>query len=156
MTLENLGLNKKVKEVVSVEDDIDTIARVIVEHKDRYVIQTAENIYQAEITGGLRYSAESRTDLPAVGDWVRFTVYDDNAAIITELFPRYSSLNRQAVGKLGEKQIIASNVDIAFIMQAVGHDFNLNRLERYITICCLLYTSPSPRDQRGSRMPSSA
>ena len=27
---------------------------------------------------------------------------------------------------------------------------------RILTRCCLLYTSPSPRDQRGSRMPSSA
>lgn len=135
MTLEELGFNEKAKEVITFEENDDTIGRVIAEHKDRYVIQTSEEIFQAEITGGLRYSAESRADLPAVGDWVQFTAYDDNAAIITEVLPRYSTLNRQAVGKLGEKQIIAANVDIAFIMQAVGHDFNLNRLERYIAIC---------------------
>lgn len=135
MTLENLGLNKKAKELILFEENADTIGRVIVEHKDRYMIQTINEIFQAEITGGLRYSAESRADLPAVGDWVRFSIYDDNSAIITEVLPRYSSLNRQAVGKFGEKQIIASNVDVAFIMQAVGQDFNLNRLERYIAIC---------------------
>lgn len=135
MTLEELGLNEKAKVLISFDQNDDTIGRVIVEHKDRYDIQTMENIFQAEITGGLRYSAESRADLPAVGDWVRLTIYDDNTAIITEVLPRFSSLNRKAVGKFGERQIIASNVDIALIMQAVGHDFNVNRLERYITIC---------------------
>jgi len=135
MTLENLGLNKRAKATLSLEASDATVGRVIVEHKDRYMVQTAEQVVQAEITGGLRYSAESRADLPAVGDWVRVAVYDDNAAIITEVLPRYSSLTRQAVGKFGEQQIIATNVDVAFIMQAVGHDFNLNRLERYIAIC---------------------
>ncbi|WP_246075277.1 ribosome small subunit-dependent GTPase A [Gracilimonas mengyeensis] len=118
------------------------VGRVIVEHKERYLIQTPENIYQAEITGKLRYSAESRADLPAVGDWVTFSVFDDNAAIIIEVMPRYSTLERQAVNKFGEKQIIATNVDIAFIMQAVDHDFNLNRLERYIAICKSSYIRP--------------
>lgn len=135
MTLEDLGFNDTAKKVISVKGQDPEIARVIVEHKDRYMVQTAENIYQAEITGNLRYSVDSREDLPAVGDWVNISVFDDHSAIITAVLPRYSILNRQAVNKYGEKQIIATNVDVAFIMQAVGHDFNLNRLERYISMC---------------------
>lgn len=135
MTLEQLGYNEAAQKVISFEESDYQLGRVIVEHRERYTIQTPKSIYQAEITGNLRYSAESKTDLPAVGDWVKLSVFDDDAAIIIEVLPRFSILERQAVGKFGEKQIIASNVDVAFIMQSVGHDFNLNRLERYLAIC---------------------
>lgn len=36
---------------------------------------------------------------------------------------------------MGQIQIIAINVDCVLIVQAVDRDFNLNRLERYLTIC---------------------
>jgi len=136
MDLEDLGLHRIAR--TTLENESLTgfeLGRVIVEHKDRYVVQTTGGIYNAEITGNLRFSAETRADFPTVGDWVKLSVYDDETAIIVQVLPRYSTLERQAVGKFGEKQLIASNVDVAFIMQAVGHDFNLNRLERYLTIC---------------------
>jgi ribosome biogenesis GTPase len=44
-------------------------------------------------------------------------------------------LERQAVGKFGEKQIISTNIDVAFIIQSIDNNFNINRLERYLTIC---------------------
>jgi ribosome biogenesis GTPase len=53
----------------------------------------------------------------------------------TKFLPRFSILKRKAVGQLGEIQIIATNIDYAFIMQAATQDFNINRLERYLTIC---------------------
>ena len=111
------------------------LARVIIEHKERYIVQSTQGTYSAEITGNLRFSAESRADFPAVGDWVKMVTMDEETAIILEVLPRVSVLERQAVGKYGEVQIIASNVDYAFIVQAVGHDFNLKRIERYLTIC---------------------
>lgn len=135
MTFEDLGFNTAAQKAISFKEGEFNLGRVIVEHKDRYIVQSPSGIYQAEITGSLRYSAEFRTDLPAVGDWVKFSIFDNDAGIIIEVLPRYSILERQAVGRLGEKQIIASNVDVAFTMQAVGHDFNLNRLERYVSIC---------------------
>ena len=111
------------------------LARVIVEHRERYAVQSNEGILQAEITGNIRFSARSRSDFPAVGDWVRITKMDSDSAIILEVLPRNSILSRQAVGKAGEIQVIAANIDVAFIVQAVGHDFNMNRLERYLSIC---------------------
>ncbi len=136
MDLKDLGLHNIARNIL--ENTSLTgfeLGRVIVEHKERYVVQTTDGIYNAEITGNLRFSVESRADLPTVGDWVKLSVYDDETAIIVQVLPRYSSLERQAVGKFGEKQLIAANVDVALIMQAVGHDFNLNRLERYFIIC---------------------
>lgn len=108
---------------------------VIIEHKERYVVQTEQGIFDAEITGNLRYSAASRRDFPVVGDKVGLIMMDDANAIIMKILPRTSILERQAVGMQGGVQLIAANIDHAFIVQAVGHDFNLNRLERYLVLC---------------------
>jgi ribosome biogenesis GTPase len=91
--------------------------------------------FEAEIIGNMRYTAKSREDFPAVGDWVALTTYDSDFAIIHKILPRFSIIKRQAVGRFGETQIITTNIDYAFIVQAVDRDFNINRLERYLTIC---------------------
>jgi ribosome biogenesis GTPase len=70
-----------------------------------------------------------------VGDWVAVTVYEGGLAIIHRILPRFSILKRNAVGRFGEVQVIAANIDHAFLIQAADRDFNLNRLERYLTIC---------------------
>lgn len=111
------------------------VGRVIAEHKERYIVATEKGEFEAEITGNLRYSASSREDFPAVGDWVELTIYDPDFSIIHRILPRYSIISRQATGKTAEIQIIATNIDYAFIAQAADRDFNLNRLERYLTIC---------------------
>lgn len=116
------------------EKEFET-ARVLSEHKERYIIGVNNKIYEAEITGNMRYSANSRDDFPAVGDWVLAAIYDNDFAIIHEVLPRTSVLHRQAVGQFGEMQIIAANIDFAFITLAVDRDFNINRIERYLTIC---------------------
>ncbi|MBN2214335.1 MAG: ribosome small subunit-dependent GTPase A [Bacteroidales bacterium] len=113
--------------------------RVITEHKERYNVLTEKGEFEAEITGNMRFTAENRLDYPAVGDWVTLTVYDDSFAIIHQIFPRKSVLVRQAVGRFGDKQVIAANIDFAFIVQSADRDFNINRLERYLTIC---YAAP--------------
>lgn len=134
--MKELGFTDKISALISTGNiNENELGRIIVEHKERYFLQTIDRTYNAEITGNLRFTAESRADFPAVGDWVRFTRMDEQNAVILEIFPRYSVLERQAVGKHGEIQIIASNIDCAFLVQSVGHDFNLKRMERYLTIC---------------------
>ena len=112
-----------------------SIGRVTQEHRERYIVSDGENEYEAEITGNLRFSATSRADFPAVGDWVTMTIYDSDQAIIHKILPRKSVLERQAVRKFGEIQIISANIDVAFIIQAINNNFSINRLERYLTIC---------------------
>lgn len=111
------------------------VGRVISEHKERYIIRTDSGEREAEITGTMRFTAEGREDFPAVGDWVALTAYDDDFAIINSILPRSSIIKRQAVGQSAEVQVIATNIDVAFIVQAVDRDYNINRLERYLTIC---------------------
>ena len=110
-------------------------ARIIAEHKERYVILTESGPVSAEITGNMRYTATQREDFPAVGDVVGYQMMDAYTAIIFSILPRKTLLKRKAVGKAGEAQVIAANIDLAFILQAAGHDFNLKRLERYLTAC---------------------
>lgn len=143
MTLEDLGFSALLEKfrVDNNPDSFET-GRIIAEHKDRFIVKTATGEFEAEITGHMRFTAKSREDLPAVGDWVALTAYDSDFAIIHKIMPRSSVIKRQAVGQFGEIQIIASNVDYAFIVQAVDRDFNVNRIDRYLTLCNSSNVSP--------------
>lgn len=136
MKLADLGYNEDL-EKFRMENNLLSfeVGRVITEHKERYMVSTEKGELEAEITGNMRFSAKSREDFPAVGDWVSLIVYGAESAIIHQVFPRYSILKRQAIGQFGEVQVIASNIDFAFLVQAADRDFNINRLERYLTIC---------------------
>lgn len=136
MTLKELGYNDRI-ERLRVENNLAgfEVGRVISEHKERYIVRTGEGEFEAEITGNMRFTAESREDFPAVGDWVALTTYNHGFAIIHKIIPRSSVISRKAVGKYGEIQIIAANIDCALIVQAADRDLNINRAERYLTIC---------------------
>jgi len=143
MKLEDLGYTDELEKYRK-DNKLESfgIGRVSLEHKERYAVKTVENDYDAEIIGNLRFSAQKRSDFPAVGDWVAISEYDENKVLIHHVFPRQTIIERQAVGKQGEKQIIATNIDFAFIVQAVDNDFNLNRIERYLTICNVSKVTP--------------
>lgn len=143
MKPEDFGYNKDL-ETFRIANNLKDfeIGRVIAEHKERYIIQTEKGETEAEITGNLRFSAMCREDFPAVGDWVALINYDPDFSIIHKIFPRYSIIKRQAVGRTSEIQIIATNIDYAFLVQAVDRDFNINRFERYLTICYASKVNP--------------
>lgn len=134
--MKELGFIGKVTELIG-PDDLEgfELGRVVVQYRERFVVHTMKGVFLAQITGNLRYAATNRGDFPAVGDWVKLTMMNHETAIILEVFPRVSKLERQAVGTMGETQLIATNIDYAFIVQSVGQDFNLNRMERYLSIC---------------------
>lgn len=143
MTLEDLGFDEKMAGYQE-EHHLGSFltGRISSEHKERYIVITPEKEYDSEIIGNLRFTANSREDFPAVGDWVAFSEFNENEALIHAIYPRKTILERQAVGKHGEKQIIATNIDFAFIVLAVDRDFNINRIERYLTICNNSKVSP--------------
>ncbi len=143
MNLEDLGYNNQL-EKFRIDNNLNSfeIGRVVAEHKERYSIRTTKGEFEAEITGNMRFTAKSREDFPAVGDWVALTTYESDFAIIHKILPRFSIIKRQAVSQFGEIQIIAANIDYAFLVQAVDRDFNINRLERYLTICNSSKVSP--------------
>jgi ribosome biogenesis GTPase len=108
-------------------------ARIIAEHKELYILRSETSELSAKITGKMIFTASSREDYPTVGDWVLITVVDEKQAVIHEILPRKTVLKRKSV-KNSDKQLIASNIDIALIVQSPDRDYNLNRFERYITL----------------------
>lgn len=124
MRLEDLGYNDEI-ENFRMEHNLENfeIGRVISEHRERYIIKTINGEFEAEITGNMRFNAKNRADFPAVGDWVTLTTYESDFAIIHNILPRFSTIKRQAIGQFGEVQIIATNIDYAFLVQAVDRGF---------------------------------
>ncbi len=135
MELEDIGYSDRLGWTKEQIPDGFEPGRVVSEHRERNIVKTTTGEYDAEITGNMRFAAQGRKDFPAVGDWVVLAVHDGDFAIIHKILPRFSVIKRQAVGQFGEIQVIASNIDCAFLVQAVDRDFNINRLERYLAVC---------------------
>jgi len=102
-------------------------ARVAVQHRGAYDLMHEH--------GEQRASAANRLvreeGLPAVGDWVGI---DLKSNLIEVLLPRRTSISRKEVWLATREQILAANVDIAFLVQALPLDFNPRRLERYLAM----------------------
>ena len=134
--LKTIGLDKYFLDKASPGDlEQFDIARVVAVHKDSYTISNGEVDVLAELVGKLIFSASSPVDYPAVGDWVLVNFYDeDTFAIIHEVLSRKSILKRKSPGKKVDFQLIAANIDVAFIVQSLNENFNLRRLERYLVM----------------------
>lgn len=109
-------------------------ARVIAEHRGLYIVNSGSGELSAKVTGNMIFSASSREDYPAVGDFVLIETVDNEHAAIKGVMPRRTILKRKMVGKEFDMQIIATNIDTAFIIQAPDRDYNLNRIERYMAL----------------------
>ncbi|WP_321477631.1 GTPase RsgA [uncultured Paludibaculum sp.] len=68
---------------------------------------------------------------PITGDWLAVRSTLD---CVEAILPRQSLIERKAAGKRPEPQALASNVDLAFIVMGLDHDYNLARLERYLIL----------------------
>jgi ribosome biogenesis GTPase / thiamine phosphate phosphatase len=134
MNLMNLGFNNWFKEKVKESPrSKHQLARISAVDKDGYRVIGEKNEVYAEIEGKLRFLAQSSLDLPVVGDWVYVKYYnDDTLAIIHGILPRKSLLKRKTAGKKIAYQLLSANIDTAFIMQSLDHNYNLRRLERYL------------------------
>jgi ribosome biogenesis GTPase len=112
-----------------------SVARVTAVNRDSYLVRNEKSEVAAELTGAFRFSAGSSLDFPSVGDWA-FVQYcnADTFAIIRGLFSRKSILRRKSPGRNIDFQMIAANIDLAFIVQSCDFDFNLRRLERYLVM----------------------
>lgn len=134
--LEDLGYSDWFRS--RVDDEMLTahgVARVVSVHKESYTLTKGEGEIFSELSGNLLYSSESAGDLPTTGDWVYADFYDDDThAIIHGVLPRKTLLKRKTAGKLVDFQLIAANIDIAFIIQSLNENFNLRRLERYLVM----------------------
>ena len=134
ITLEDLGYNDFFNDQrIALDLENFSIARVIAEYKETYKVKSINGEYLAKITGKQVFNALKREDFPAVGDWVAITELDKSTALIHKILPRKTILKKKYSAK-NDIQIIAANVDVAFIVEAIDRDYNLNRLERYLVL----------------------
>jgi len=111
-------------------------ARVVEEQRGTYRLLSEDTEYLAEPAGRLRHWSGGRAGLPAVGDWVRAATgtRGTGRAIIHEVLPRSSRISRAAAGDPTEEQVLAANVDTAFIVTSLNMDLNTRRLARYVAL----------------------
>jgi ribosome biogenesis GTPase len=112
-----------------------SVARVTAVDRGRYVVRDEHGEVPAELTGRYQHEAAAAEGVPCVGDWVCVRFLDARShATIHQLLPRRTFLRRKSPGRDVEFQMIAANIDVAFIAQACHFDFNLRRLERYLVM----------------------
>jgi ribosome biogenesis GTPase / thiamine phosphate phosphatase len=111
------------------------IARVTAVDRGAFLVRNERGEISAELSGRFRFSVQSGVELPCVGDWVCVQYYPSGSpAIIHAVFPRRTFLRRKAPGKTVDFQMIATNIDVAFIVQSCHFDFNIRRLDRYLVM----------------------
>lgn len=110
-------------------------ARVAVEHRTKYGVYTERGEAEAALTGKARHEAVARRDRPAVGDWVVVAVSPSGGAgAIHAVLPRASAFTRKVAGRQHEEQVVAANIDVAFLVTSLNAELNPRRLERYLTL----------------------
>jgi ribosome biogenesis GTPase / thiamine phosphate phosphatase len=110
------------------------LARVATAHRDQFRICTETGDLPAEASGALWYRAADRAAMPVVGDWVAARMAGTELAVVEAVLPRRSCFARRAAGRREERQPIAANIDMIFVVCGLDGDFNLRRLERYLAL----------------------
>ncbi len=136
MKLSDLGFDKWFEVQVSdLRQEGRSIARISAVDRGSYLIRNQIREVPAELAGKFYFQVESSVDLPCVGDWVTVAYHnDDSAAIIHGVFPRKTFLRRKSAGEKVDFQMIAANIDVAFIVQSCHVDFNVRRMDRYLVM----------------------
>ncbi len=136
MDLDRLGFDKWFEDRVGdLQQPGQCIARITAVDRGAFLVRNERGETVAELAGKLRFATESAGELPCVGDWVCVQFHDSGGpAIVHAVLPRRSFLRRKCPGKAVDFQMIAANIDTAFIVQGCGYDFNLARLDRYLVM----------------------
>ena len=131
MNLERLGATPELR--ASLAPGL-SLARVTVSNRDRYRLIADSGELDAEPSGALWYGAATRAAMPVVGDWVGARIINREQAIVEAVLPRRTLFSRRAAGRREDQQPIAANIDLVFLVCGLDGDFNLRRLERYLTL----------------------
>jgi ribosome biogenesis GTPase len=109
--------------------------RVALEHNHVYRVFTTEGEWLAEAAGRIKYLAEGRHELPAVGDWVALRPPSSGGrAVIKVILPRRSKFSRKVAGRETEEQVVAANIDTVFIVSSIETVAKLRSIERYLVL----------------------
>ena len=134
--------------------------RVFIEFNYIFRVYVESGELDAVLSGRLKHHATSRSELPAVGDWVvvRQRPNQERASIIAVL-PRRSKFSRKVSGHVTDEQVVAANVNVVFLVMALDADYSPRRLERYLLLArdsgaapVVLLTKPDVCDEVPARV----
>jgi ribosome biogenesis GTPase len=136
MKLSDMGFDQWFQaHIADLRQEGRSIARISAVDRGSYLIRNQTKEVPAELAGKFYFQVESSVDLPCVGDWVSVQYHnEETAAIIHEVFPRKTFLRRKSAGEKVDVQMIAANIDVAFIVQSCHCDFNVRRMDRYLVM----------------------
>lgn len=140
--------------------------RVVVQHRDRAVLVTAQGELPGIVSGRFRHAAAGPADFPVVGDWVAFErsagateagCGDSRAEVVIQaVLPRRSAFVRRAAGRAPAGQVVAANVDAVLVATSLDRDLNPRRLERYLAVAWESGAAPELVLTKADRCPSGA
>jgi ribosome biogenesis GTPase len=134
--------------------------RVFIEFNYLFRVYVAAGEMEVVLAGRLKHRAASRSELPAVGDWVVVRKRpDDERGTIAAVLPRRSRFSRKMAGQVTDEQVVAANVNVVFVVMSFDADFSLRRLERYLILArdsgaapVILLTKPDLADNPAARV----
>ena len=134
ITMRQYGLSSEVEKSAECFSDL-TVSRVLSQEKGTYRLVSSQGEKWGEISGRFQYDVQTKSEYPAVGDFVMADWNKSGGnAVIHHVLPRKSCFIRKAAGEKSEEQVVAANIDTVFLCMSLNNDFNLRRLERYVSI----------------------
>lgn len=136
MSMQSLGWSTYLDDQPRPSSEHHLPGRLVAQERHGFVVETAHGRRPAEPSGRLRRAHGD--ELPCVvGDWVDVAVApnggDDDVAHVVRVYERRSLLQRKVPGEAARPQLIAANVDVAFVVCSLNHELNPRRIERYLT-----------------------
>lgn len=133
--MKTLGCTQQEVEYAKLNPDL-TLGRIMAQHKNAYRVAIESGDLTAILSGKMHYEIKSSDDYPAVGDFVLLDHVDETqkSGRIRKILPRRSIFLRKTPGTAQSVQVIATNVDTVFLCMALNHDYNLRRMERYLSV----------------------
>ena len=134
INMKQYGLNDRFLTLSGMHPEY-TVGRITSQEKGLYQLITNNGEKRAEVSGKFRYNAATMSDYPAVGDFVMVDWNEHGGnAVIHHVLHRKSCVLRKAAGNSLQEQVIAANIDTIFLCMSLNNDFNLRRMERYLSI----------------------
>lgn len=135
--LSNWGLKENIIAAYEASASADgLLGRIIEVQKGKELVVTEEGTYWCSLSGRYRYEYSEESGMPTVGDWVEVSkpISEGSELSILKLLDRTTKFSRKVAGTRADEQLIAANIDLIFICMALNADFNLRRLERYVSL----------------------
>jgi len=133
VTLRDLGWTPSLQQQLTLDEldapDVNVPARVFAVQRSGLLLRFEGG--EVELPLGGRWFQVPPEERPTVGDWL---LIDPARGQILRLLERRSLLKRMSVSRSGELQLIAANVDVMFLVSSCNEEFNLSRMERYLSL----------------------